>query len=261
MNNEQIKSLLISIKPTETDFSVIMTGKESKKVNGFYKPDTHEIFIHNLNFQNENCLIYTAIHEYAHHLITVSTKINESKKGSKVHNTQFWVTMDELLDIAIEKGLYQRKHSKEIEEKINAAKKLDQEIAKLQQQLGSILHEIQELSEKEGERFEDITTHEIGLKQSTVKTSIKSSAIKINNIGQDVLNICSKLNMNSTKTELVNQSIKEGKSVEQIKNIIQQNKKDISPIERLEKEKVRLEKTISQLNQRLEYVNEALEAA
>ena len=41
MDNEKIKQILLDIAPTEMEFSVIQTGKESKRVNGFYMPDTH----------------------------------------------------------------------------------------------------------------------------------------------------------------------------------------------------------------------------
>ena len=59
MDNEKIKQILLDIAPTEMEFSVIQTGKESKRVNGFYMPDTHELFLHNKNFNNDNQLIYT----------------------------------------------------------------------------------------------------------------------------------------------------------------------------------------------------------
>ena len=69
MDNEKIKQILLDIAPTEMEFSVIQTGKESKRVNGFYMPDTHELFLHNKNFNNDYQLIYTAVHEYTHHII------------------------------------------------------------------------------------------------------------------------------------------------------------------------------------------------
>ena len=81
MNNERIKEILLDICPCEIDFSVIQTGKESKRVNGFYQPDTHEIYIHNLNLKTDNMLIYTAIHEYTHHLCTIEKLENDPSYG------------------------------------------------------------------------------------------------------------------------------------------------------------------------------------
>ena len=58
---EQIKKALLSLRKTEHDFSVILSGKKSRKVHGLYKPDTREIVIHNRNFKNDNEMMYTAI--------------------------------------------------------------------------------------------------------------------------------------------------------------------------------------------------------
>ena len=67
MNQDRVKEILLETADTELEFSVVFTGKSSKKVNGLYKPDTHEIILHNKNFANDNELIYTAVHEYTHH--------------------------------------------------------------------------------------------------------------------------------------------------------------------------------------------------
>ncbi|MDR0601298.1 MAG: hypothetical protein LBG42_02855, partial [Treponema sp.] len=73
MNQDQVKAKLLAIEDAPLEFSLVFSGKSSKKVNGLYKPESREIIIHNKNFtaeggQNENLLLYTAIHEYAHHL-------------------------------------------------------------------------------------------------------------------------------------------------------------------------------------------------
>ena len=103
MTNEHIKEMLLELEKTDIDFTVTMTGKESKKVNGLYKPTTHEILIHNLNFKNDNQLMYTAIHEYTHHLINVRNEKNgiSSQKGEKSHTTEFWAKMDDLVEKAV----------------------------------------------------------------------------------------------------------------------------------------------------------------
>ena len=69
MDNDKIKEMLLNIQESKLEFTVVMTGKESKRVNGLYKPETREILLHNKNFKTDNELIYTAIHEYTHHLI------------------------------------------------------------------------------------------------------------------------------------------------------------------------------------------------
>ena len=108
MTNEKIKEMLLEIEACEIDFTVIQTGKESKRVNGFYKPDTHEIYLHNLNFKSENELVYTAVHEYTHHLMTIKKQETDPSYGTacKVHTQEFWAKFGELIDIAEKKGYY-----------------------------------------------------------------------------------------------------------------------------------------------------------
>ena len=109
MENARIKEILMDIAPTELDFTVTQTGKESKRVNGLYSPDTHEILLHNKNFKTDNQLIYTAVHEYAHHLNAenlLNTLGVAAVFNAKVHNQAFWARFNELITIAEEKGYY-----------------------------------------------------------------------------------------------------------------------------------------------------------
>ena len=46
MNQTQVKELLLQLKEDVEEFSVIFSGKKSKKVDGLYKPDSREIIIH-----------------------------------------------------------------------------------------------------------------------------------------------------------------------------------------------------------------------
>ena len=78
MNNEQVARALLSVRKTAEPFAVVMSGKKSGKVNGLYKPESREIIIHNKNFALDDELLYTAIHEYAHH-------ISEKSDGDKSH--------------------------------------------------------------------------------------------------------------------------------------------------------------------------------
>ena len=68
MNQDQVKSILLQVEESPAPFSLVFSGKANKKVNGLYKPDTAEIVLHNKNFESDNQLLYTALHEYAHHL-------------------------------------------------------------------------------------------------------------------------------------------------------------------------------------------------
>ncbi|MCK7483142.1 MAG: hypothetical protein M0C28_43355 [Candidatus Moduliflexus flocculans] len=47
-------------------------------MNGLYKPAAREIILHNRNFDDDLQLVYTALHEYAHHL-------HRERTGFRVH--------------------------------------------------------------------------------------------------------------------------------------------------------------------------------
>lgn len=148
MTNEHIKEMLLELEKTDIDFTVTMTGKESKKVNGLYKPTTHEILIHNMNFKNDNQLMYTAIHEYTHHLINVRNEKNgiSSQKGEKSHTTEFWAKMDDLVEKAVKQGIYFRTRSEKLlKEKIHIEKTIDV----LNQRLDYVCSELRDIEEEE----------------------------------------------------------------------------------------------------------------
>ena len=107
MNNEEIKAALARLYYCKIDFIVIQSGKKSSKVNGLYKPATREIILHNKNFTTDNQLMYTAIHELTHHILTTEKGV----KTSKSHSGIFWATFYDLIDKAIELKLYTRERS------------------------------------------------------------------------------------------------------------------------------------------------------
>lgn len=263
MTNEQIKQLLLGLEETDTDFSVTMTGKSSRQVNGLYKPDSHEILLHNKNFTNENALVYTAIHEYTHHLLCVADgKCAHSR--AKAHNTMFWAKMDDLLEKAVSQGVYSRQRSENLTGLIEEAKQIDQEIANLRRKLGKLLTEIQKTSRDEGVRFEDVLSHDIKMQKSTAEKCFGASLIEQDGIGQDMQDALSKTaGKNPLVRESAQKAVEDGKTVEQVKREIQgfsDRHKGEGAKEKLEKEKTRLEKTISALQERLSYVCETIES-
>ena len=257
MNNDQIKELLLSLEVTNQDFSVTQSGKESKKINGLYKPGTFEIIIHNKNFTTENQLIYTAIHEYTHHLISSKYKDKGEKLPAKSHSTEFWGKFDDLLEIAVSKNLYKRERSESLSTLISEAKEIDKEIVKLQKKLGLLLKEIEKKSNEENVRFEDVVTHDLNMTRSTAKKCIESNSIN-SDCGQSELETI--LKTNSKKRTEVELLISKGKTINQAKYNSTQSIESNS-INKLAKEKNRLEKTINQLQQRLEVVIEQLSVA
>jgi hypothetical protein len=256
MNQEEVKKQLLKLHNTKHDYSVIFSGKKSNAVNGVYKSDRKEIVIHNKNFANDNLLIFTAIHELAHHICMTE----KGQKGGRSHTALFWSTFHDLLDIAEKKGIYTRKHNEKLDGLIQKARELDKKIAELQRELGGILVEIAEACEENGFRTEDVYERDINLSRKTWKYSIKAANNRANeNIGQDIQKLLAGNKNEEIKNFIVEQN-REHKSLSQIQQGLENQKtKEKSVIDHLIREKSRIEKTILSLQKRLLLITKEIE--
>ena len=97
MNQTQVKDILLQLKDDVQEFTVIFSGKKSTKVDGLYKPLTREIIIHNKNTEDENAIVYTSIHEFAHHVHVSSSVVPVSRRA---HTKEFWAILHSLMEKA-----------------------------------------------------------------------------------------------------------------------------------------------------------------
>lgn len=267
MTNERIKEILLDVAPSEIDFSVIQTGKESKRVNGFYKPDTHEIYLHNLNFKSDNMLVYTAVHEYTHHLVTIEKQENDPSYGKacKVHTQEFWAKFGDLLKIAEEKGYYSIGWESNAELKSLTEDIKTNYLAKngeLMQEFGKKLARAMELCKEADIRYEDYIDRVLCLPRNSEKDIRKVASVEVNPaIGFDNMKVVASVKKKDDRAEVEQQFVDGGKSPASVREMMKQKAAETrgsDPKTKLEKEKSRLEKTIAQLTQRLEYVEESL---
>jgi hypothetical protein len=258
MNQDQIKTLLLGLEDTEIDFSVTMTGKKSKKVNGLYKPDSREILLHNKNFTDDNQLIYTAIHEYAHHLICVRDGVLQSAKS---HTTAFWACFHELLEKAEKKGLYTIGI-----EKSSELAKLTEEIrtkylsenGKLMNELGRLLMKAHALCGDAGIRYEDYIDRVLCLPRTAAKTAVRVSSLGVNpSLGWETMKVVASQPTPEKRAEAERQFTAH-RSPDSVKVNLARKAEEEDPKERLEKEKRRIEKTIAMLKSRLDQVEQSL---
>lgn len=261
MNQDQIKDLLLSIEDTALEFSVTFTGKKSKKVNGLYKPDTHEILLHNKNFTNEMQLIYTAIHEYAHHLQCEADGIFRS---SRSHSSVFWARFHRLLEKAEEMGLYRldlegspalAELTAEIRENYLA------ENGRIMLELGRLLVKAHELCEEAGIRYEDYIDRVLCLPRSAAKTAVKVGTLQVNPaLGYENMKIVA-AQATPEKRAAAEEQFAAHRSPDLVKTELSRRLEAEDPVERLAREKMRLEKTIATLTARLEQVEKTLQNA
>lgn len=258
MNQDQIKSMLLTLADTALEFSVIMTGKKSKRVNGLYKPDTREILLHNKNFKDDNELVYTAIHEYAHHL---QCEADGALQTAKSHTQVFWARFHALLEKAEKKGLYRIgvERSSELEsltEEIRA--KCIAENGKLMNELGRLLARAHVLCEKAGIRYEDYVDRVLCLPRTCAQQAVKVSSLDVNpSIGWEAMKLVASQPTPERRAAAEREVIARH-SPDTIKVNLSKAVHEEDPRDRLEKERARIERTISILKERLKQVEKSL---
>jgi hypothetical protein len=271
MNQDQVKAKLLAIEDAPMEFTLVFSGKKSKKVNGLYKPETREIIIHNRNFEtggegggegkkiDENLLLYTAIHEYAHHLHACS---RGGKLSVRAHTSEFWAVFHELLEKAEAKKIYHNVFDgsgelSELTETIR--KKYLKENGNLVKELGGLLLRAHELCTAAGGRWEDYIDRVLCIPRQAANLAVKTYQYNLSpETGPDNMRFLAGIK-NEESRMAAETALLKGKSPDMVKTAIRQKPEEDSR-ERLSKEKLRLERTIVSLTRRLEEVEHELEA-
>jgi hypothetical protein len=261
MNNEQVKQLLLKVADCETDFTMILSGKASSQVNGLYKPHSREIILHNLNFETEDQLVYTAIHEYAHHLHCERKGFTVS---GKAHTNEFWGIFHDLLVAAEGKGLYRNVFESEpafVELTSKIKRSCMAENGRLMLEFGRLMVEAQTLCERHKARFEDYLDRALGVPRTTASAAVRAAAWEIDpEIGWDGMRIAAGIKDPETRAEAV-EALKTGSSPAAVRARFSPSREPEDTAERLFKEKARLEKTLHLVQERLEEVERRLSEA
>jgi hypothetical protein len=263
MDRDKVKEKLLKIEDAPLEFSVIFSGKKSKKVNGLYKPETREIIIHNKNFESDdtgqNLLLYTAIHEYAHHLHACA---RGGTLSPRAHNSEFWAIFHALLEKAEAKKIYNDVFSVSPE-----LLKLTETIrtkylannGALVKEMGKHLLKAYDLCTGIGVRFEDYVDRMLRIPRVAANMAIKMFEYDLSpEVGADNMRFLAGIR-DSDKREAAEKALIKGKSPDTVKVAVRGASEAEDPIQRLEKEKLRLERTIATLSKRLEDVKKELE--
>ncbi|MCX7655140.1 MAG: hypothetical protein N2Z76_01255 [Treponemataceae bacterium] len=259
MNQDQVKELLLRLEEAPLDFSVIFSGKQSKKVNGLYKPESREIIIHNRNFSDPNLLLYTAIHEYAHHLHACA---RGGLLSSRSHTAEFWAIFHELLGKAETMGMYANvfDRSPELVELTETIKK--QYIyanGSLIKELGKLLFKAHELCQNIGGRFEDYIDRVLCLPRTAARLAMKMYQYNLNpSLGAENMRIVAGIR-NEELRMAAESALLQGKSPDEVRTRIIRKPPIEDPRQHLEREKQRLERTIQYLQKKLEEIEKKLE--
>lgn len=263
MTNEQIKQALLSIRECDIDFSVVQSGKKSRRVNGLYKPESREIVLHNRNFSNDNLLIYTAIHEYAHHLHFCS---EAPPKSTRSHTRRFRTILHTLLEDAQKKGIYRGvletdPRFAELTERIRSTFIVPH--GSLMKDFGRVLVEAEELCRDTGVRFEDYICRVLNLDRLEVRHIMQVAQTDLpSEIGYDGMKTLAGIRDQELRQEAL-KKLQTGYTQDMLREEILAKKKNAGsedPAEILKKEKQRILKTIESLKSRLEEIEEKMAA-
>jgi hypothetical protein len=269
MNQDQIKKALLSLADAPLEFSVVLSGKKSSKVNGLYKTESREIILHNKNFSTdkagENLLLYTAIHEYAHHLHACE---RGGTLSSRAHTSEFWAIFHELLEKAEGKKVYRNVFTESPElVKLTAQikKKFLEENGNLVKELGKQLLKAYELCDTIGGRFEDYVDRVLRIPKLAAQTAMKMFQYDLDpSLGADNMRYLAGIR-NEENRNGAEHALLAGKSPDSVKTALRKGTASaLAPLEgedqkqHLEKEKLRLERTITTLSRRLEEVEDEL---
>ncbi|MBN1524982.1 MAG: hypothetical protein JW904_10885 [Spirochaetales bacterium] len=254
MNNDQIKAKLLELRPDVEDFTVTMTGKKSSKVNGLYKPITREIILHNLNFESDDELMYTAIHEFAHHIQFTRT---HTPGVARFHTAHFWNIFHTLLFDAEEMNLYTNIFVSN-QEFIELTEKIKQEFivehGLLIQEFGKILLSAHELCDKYHVHFDDYVNRILKIKHSQAESLIRISSLELDpSLGYENMKALSRIGDGERRAQ-AQQDLKGEYSPVMVEMKYRQKEDEDDPLIVLTREKMKLEKTIDTLRKKLALV-------
>ena len=262
MNQDIVKEKLLAIEDAPLEFSLIFSGKKSSKVNGLYKVQTREIILHNRNFKpdeaGQNLLLYTAIHEYAHHLHACS---RGGTLSPRAHNSEFWAIFHALLEKAEAKKIYSDVFSVspellELTEVIRT--KYLKNNGALVKEMGKHLLNAHNLCTGIGVRFEDYVDRMLRIPRTAANMAIKMFEYDIApEVGADNMRFLAGIR-DGDKRKVAETALIKGKSPDTVKVQVRGKEKEEDPMVQLEKEKTRLERTITALSKRLEEVKQEI---
>jgi hypothetical protein len=251
VNNDQVKKMLLQLRKTDEDFTVILSGKKSRKVHGLYKPESREIIIHNKNFTNDNELMYTAIHEYAHHLQFTGP---DAPRSARTHTAAFWNLLHTLLFEAERKGVYEnpfeaipefRALTKEIREKCLAGS------GELMKQLGALLVKAHGLCEKHGTSYPDYLDRILALPRTSANVIVKAHTLDLDpRVGFENMRTLAAIRDDRSR-ERAQQDLATGHSPDMVKVKYLGAKTAADPRAALQEERTRIERTITRMKKRL----------
>ena len=239
------------------DFAVIFSGKSSKKVDGLYHPEKREIIIHNKNMTSDSEILYTGLHEFAHHIHFCRSAVPVSNRS---HTGAFWDIFHTLLIKAEQVGLYNSPFET-VEEFVNLTGRIKKDFIggniKLMKELGSLLIQAMELCKKYRVSFEDYVDRVLQIHRTSAKTIMQVSVMDTDpGISFENRKTLSRIKDPDSRRE-AEEAFISGQTPDMVKSRYLGNRnksEETDPVALLEKEKTRLKRSIETMRLKLEKI-------
>jgi hypothetical protein len=258
MNQDQVKQQLLRLDSSVSGFTVVFSGKSSRKVDGLYKPETAEILIHNKNFEDDNALMYTAIHEFAHH---VQFTTAAAPVTSRAHTVRFWDILHRLLFKAEEMGIYDNIFDRDPDFRELSATIRDTFLsvnASLMKDLGELLSRARELCHEKHACFEDYVDRVLKLPRGEARTLISIHRADVNPaIGYENMKTVARIR-DDDRRHRAEEAFLEGKSPDMVRAECKGPSVHNDRLGQLMEEKQRLERSLDALTTRLARIERAI---
>lgn len=171
LSESELKALLLAVRESE-DFSLYYTGKKSRRVDAKYYFEKKEIMVNELNFDNNAELIYSSLHEYAHHIQNTESFIKDTP-----HDLEFWKIFHKLLYTAEEKELYSNCCHSEFREPFKRLIAANEEFNKANLKFFEAIDEFRNILGKENfNQFIDCSERLIKIPRGEVKKIIAAAS-------------------------------------------------------------------------------------
>lgn len=253
MNQDQVKQNLLLLEEVP-DFALIFSGKKSTRVDGLYKPESREIIIHNKNMETDRQIMYTAIHEFAHHVHFVNSLVPISNRA---HTNEFWTIFHKLLKKSEEIGVYTNGFDNDPEIKMLTAEikeKYLKENGKKMLEFGKCLVRAMTLCQQKNLRFEDYLDRVLLLPRDSAMAIVNIAKLEVNpELGYENMKVLAGIK-DKDKRKQAEQDLLNGESPVIVKSNLRPAK-DPDPLVLLTKEKLRLERTIASIQHKVDIID------
>lgn len=243
MNQDSLKNVLDRYSDNK-DFIVVYTGRQSDKVDGIYDLEQKAIIINNVNFKNDNSVVYCGLHQLAHH---VDFANNPNKKNIHNHTLDFKSLFFDMVLKAIDNGDFKTMDNPVVRD----LQSMNKEYVSFMKRYGSKLIDCKGKCIDIGYPFEDITDRVLQLSSSESDNMMR---FFVQDIPEDISPEIARNIVKIKDPKIVNEVI-QTKKVAKVKP----EKDPVDEETFLMQEKARLEKKIQKEQERLQEIEDQLQ--